>query len=425
MTPAVRVAAWVVAAAVLGCARQGSPSGGPRDVRGPVVIATEPAPNALVEDLATVIRFRFSERVSERPARGTLNDAVLVSPRGGPVRVDHSQEQLEVRVDGGLLPGLVYRFTLLPVIADLFGNAMTEPFEVVLSTGGPLVEDALAGQVLDRVTGRPVPDAEVELLPPTPVGDTIRYVSRSDAAGLFVFRYVPPGPYNLIAFLDRNRNLAPDPSETFGRRGVLLNEGDTLLADVVILESDTSAAQLVRAEVVDSTTLRLVFSDYLDPESVGVVAVSLGGPEGQPLPEVTGVLHPTTWEAQRDSVRARAGELAAGGGRVPRAGETVAVPGQERGGLPRGVPLPRREVIVMLAAPLTVDVSYALVVTGVVNINRNPFGRGEASVVRPLPPAPPGEAGPTGDPARDSVPLGDSIGPLPDTSQVVLPEQPR
>ena len=405
MTLAVRATALMVTAAGLGCARQGSPSGGPRDVLPPVVIATDPAPNSLVEDLGIVIRFRFSERVSERPARGVLNDAVMVSPRAGPVRVEPGRELIEVSVDGGLRTGLVYRFTLLPVITDLFGNVMREPFELVLSTGAPLIEDALAGQVLDRVTGGPVEGVEVALVPFTPVPDTIVHVSRSDAAGLFVFRYVPPGRYNLIAFEDRNRNLAPDPSEPFGRRGVLLNANDTLLADVTILEPDTSAAQLVRAEVVDSTALRLVFSDYLDPQSVGVVAVSLGALEGEAPPQVIQVLHPTVWETQNDSARARDAGPSARGGRVPRSGETVTVPGQERGGLPRGVPLPRQEVIVTLAAPLSVAVPYQLVVTGVVNINLIPFGRGEAAVLRSPPP--------------------DSIGSQPDTTQVGPPARPR
>ena len=405
MTLPVRAAALVVAAASLSCARQGSPSGGPPDVLPPVVIATDPAPNSLVEDLGVVISFRFSERVSERPARGIMNDAVMVSPRAGPVRVEPGRELIEVRVDGGFRTGIVYRITLLPVITDLFGNAMREPFELVLTTGAPLIEDALAGQILDRVTGQPVEEVEVALVPVTPVLDTIVHVSRSDRAGLFVFRYVPPGRYNLIAFQDRNRNLAPDPSEPFGRRGVLLNEGDTLFADVTILEPDTSAAQLVRAEVVDSTVLRLVFSDYLDPQSAGAVAVSLGAPEGEALPQVVEVLHPATWQAQIDSARAHDAGLEAPGGRVPRPGETVTVPGQERGGLPRGVPLPRQEVIVKLAEPLSVDVPYQLVVTGVANINLIPFGRGEAAVLRSPPP--------------------DSLGSQPDTTPVGPPAVPR
>ena len=411
MTFAVRATALVIVLAGLACARQGSPSGGPPDVLPPVVIATDPLPNALVEDPGAVISFRFSERVSETPSRGTLNDAVMVSPRVGPVRVASGRELIEVTVDGGLPPGMVYRFTLLPVITDLFGNVMREPFELVITTGGQLIEDALAGQVLDRITGEAVEGVEVALMPVAPVPDTIVHVSRSDRSGLFVFRYIPPARYDLIAYQDRNRNLAPDPNESFGRRGVLLNASDTLLADVTILEPDTSAAQLVRAEVVDSTSLRLVFSDYLDPQSVGGVAVRLDAPEGEVAPQVEEVLHPATWNARNDSLRAQQADGPASGGRVPRPGETVTVPGQERGGLPLGVPLPRQEVIVTLAEPLSVSVPYQLVVTGVANINLIAFGRGEAAVLRSPPP--------------DSLTVPDSTAPQPDSAQVGQPPDPR
>ena len=121
------VAAALLGAAALSCARPGTPRGGPEDRRPPVVIEAEPAPRASVADPNTPIRFRFSERISERPARGVLDDAVLVSPMTGAVQVDHGSEELRVFVAGGLRSGLVYRVTVLPVIVDLFGNRMSEP----------------------------------------------------------------------------------------------------------------------------------------------------------------------------------------------------------------------------------------------------------------------------------------------------------
>ena len=411
-----RAAALAVAAAILGCARPGAPSGGVRDVRPPVVISTEPAPNSTVEGPGTVVRFHFNERISERPRQGTLDEAVLVSPRLGPVRVKHGSDVLEVSVEGGLRSGLVYRFTLLPVIADLFGNAMRDPFEVVVSTGAPLVEDALAGQVLDRVTGRPVANAEVQLVPPSPTPDTVLYVARSDQNGLFAFRYIPGGAYRLVAFLDRNRSLARDPTEPGGQQGVRLNARDTLFSDVVILEPDTSRAEVVRGEVVDSVTLRLTFSDYLDPDPVSMsqIAVSVEGPEGSAIPSVTRVMHPTAWEAQRDSARIRAAAAANPTSRVPGAGATLTAPGQERGGLPRGVPLPRQDVIVVLGSPLQPSVPYRVASTGVVNINEIGFGSGEATVTRtPTPARPPGPG------ALPSAP--DSVAPAPDSAVVAPP----
>lgn len=393
-------AVGLTALAAVGCARPGAPSGGPRDERPPVVIATEPAPLAVVENAGTVIRFRFNERVSERPARGTMDEAVVVSPRTGAVRVGHGSDEVEVRVEGGLRPGLLYRVTVLPVIVDLFGNAMRDPFELVFSTGAPFTENALAGQVLDRITGRPLPEMALQLLPRAPAPDTVVHVARSDEAGLYFFRYVPPGQYDLVALQDRNRNLLADPGEPNGRRAVLVREGDTILADIAVLAPDTSAAQLLRAEVVDSTTLRLIFSDYLDQASVGDITVRVEAPEGLAALGATRVLHPRGWEQLRDSLAGVDGAAAPGQQRrVPGVGETVSVPGQERGGLPRGLPLPEQAVVVTLSGPLVVEQSYRVVATGVVNVNGLSLGRGEASVAREAPPEPPREAPPDFTPA--------------------------
>ena len=193
----------------------------------------------------------------------------MVSPATGAVRVDHGSETLDVAIEGGFRPGLVYRVTVLPVIEDMFGNEMTDPFELVFSTGAELTENAIAGQVLDRINGEPVPDAMVLLHPTVPVPDTLVHLARSDDEGLFFFRYVPEGRYSMVAFQDRNRDLVTDPSEPRGRRGVLITPEDTLIIDVAVLEPDTSAAELLRAEVEDSTTLRLIFTDYLDPGREG------------------------------------------------------------------------------------------------------------------------------------------------------------
>lgn len=388
------------------CARPGVPRGGIPDRRPPVVISAEPAAKALVADAGARIRLQFNERISERPARGTMDDAVLVSPATGVVRVRHGKDFLDVRVEGGLRAGTVYRVTLLPVISDLFNNTMREPFELVFSTGGRMIENAVAGQALDRITGRPLPDLTVELLPRAPQPDTVIYVARSDDRGLYFFRYVQPGVYNLVAFQDRDRDRLPGRRETSGTRALLVEERpDTLLVDVAVLEPDTTAAAVVRAEAVDSVTLRLVLSDYLDPAAVAQAHVEVTPPEGRAPVPVTAVLHPEVYDSlRRDTTRAP--------GPAPRGstGVALATPGQERGGLPVGLPLPRQELIVRLGEPLELDVTYRVAATGLVNVNGIPNGRGDTTFVRkaaPARPVPPGSGPPpgaAGAPAPATVP---------------------
>ncbi|HSM59997.1 MAG TPA: hypothetical protein VK849_04330, partial [Longimicrobiales bacterium] len=79
------------------------------------MVRTEPDTLARVEAFRGPVRFHFDERISERVEGGSLDDAVLVSPRTGEVRVSHGRTDISVELSGGFRPGLVYRVTLLPV----------------------------------------------------------------------------------------------------------------------------------------------------------------------------------------------------------------------------------------------------------------------------------------------------------------------
>lgn len=312
--------AWLAGGAALvvgltsSCARQGAPLGGDPDRLPPAVVSTRPDTFETVEVIEDPIRIVFTERISERAASGSLDDAVIVSPLTGEIDVDHGSETLEIDLSGGLRPGLVYRVTVLPVISDLFGNRMQEPFEFVFSTGGDFTPTALAGTVLDRVTGQPVEGALVTARPVE--GDsTLVYVGRSDEGGIFTMRFLPPGAYDLLAFTDRNRDRVLDDFEARGRGGVTLARADTVITDVVILDPDTLAPRLARAGPVDSALVRLTFDDFVEPTSPSdeirarIVPDSTTPDDAPSPPAVVGVLHPAELFRMRDSL-ARADSIA-------------------------------------------------------------------------------------------------------------------
>jgi len=264
-----------------------------------VIVRTEPEPFAVVEDLGGPIRFHFDERISEQISGGTLADAVSVSPRGGEVRVGHGSRTLSVEVEGGLRPGVVYRVALLPVIRDLFGNQLRDPFELVFSTGAEPTPTALAGEVWDRITGQGLANALVQAVGP----DSLVYVARADAQGIFAFRYMPEGTFAVTAFDDANRDGEVGVREVQGNLPATLAVGDTLLVEVPVLPPDTAAAVLSRASLLDSVTVVLEFDDYLDPESdVSGVVVDLSRAEGG-SPAVTRLFREHEYAAYVSQVR--------------------------------------------------------------------------------------------------------------------------
>ena len=132
------------------CARQGAPPGGPEDRRPPVVIRTEPDTFARLEGFDGPVRFHFDERISER-VDGVLDDAVVVSPATGDVRVSHNRTTLTVDVAGGFRPGVPAPPELLKGSAYRNRVRLRAPDDVSLAVGQPIrAEQRIVGQDAKR-----------------------------------------------------------------------------------------------------------------------------------------------------------------------------------------------------------------------------------------------------------------------------------
>ena len=258
------------------CAQQGVPPGGPEDLRPPIVVRTIPDTFELLGTLDGSIRFEFDERISERSSSGTLDNAVIISPKTGEVVVGHGSRSLTIELVGGFRPDLVYRVTLLPVVRDLFGNQMRDPFELIFSTGGETVPTTLAGIAWDRITGSGVNDYQVWATPLDE--DSVVHVAVTDNQGVYAFRYIPGASYEIVAFEDRNADAVLDMMEIQGSRRLSIENGDTVFLNFPVLQPDTTPAALVSASALDSVTLLLEFDDYLDPalilESIDLAVTS-------------------------------------------------------------------------------------------------------------------------------------------------------
>lgn len=300
-------AGFTLLVAAEACARAEAPSGGPEDRFPPYVIETVPDTFAIVEPGLREIRFCFSERISERPADGRLNDAVVVSPATGEIRVKHGRECITVEMEEGLAPDLVYRITVLPIINDMFSNSLRDPFDLVVSTGAEIVPNVVAGMVEDRVTGDATPSARVEARFPY-ADDTLTHWNVADAGGVFSLRYTPAGPCELRAWQDQNRNGEADESEpqTSFIPCDLPEPPDTTLEILTLIQPDTTAPRLTRVNIEDSVTLRIEFDDYIEPTI--------------PVATIRGTLTVAEYD---DSVVAAARRVGAGEGEGGEAGDTA------------------------------------------------------------------------------------------------------
>ncbi|HSM37449.1 MAG TPA: Ig-like domain-containing protein [Longimicrobiales bacterium] len=437
MRDAVRLVLPGLLGIATGCATADPPPGGEEDRVPPVVISVTPEPGSTISDLGTDVEFAFDERLSERG----VASSVLVSPRTGDFRVDKGGREIRVRQAGGWSPGIVYRVTLLPGVGDLFGNARSQPVELVFSTGPEIPGTVLGGVVTDRMTGAPLAGAAVAAVQP---GDTVPYVAIADEEGFFAIRFLPPGPYVLRGFRDGNGDWAVGAQEPRDEIAVEVTPEDTLVAPLALLFPDTTPPSLVRAEWVDSVTVRLDFDDALDPEdpqaslSVRVVGTTAGHePGATPIAphvlEAALLAADSAAAAAADSVAGGEADAAPGPGEPPGPGaadpdagrdallgaeidslaaagaDSLAgpapppVPRAQRGAGPAidvargpdGAPLPTREWYVRLDAPLVPGATYLVFVSGARNVQGAGDGGGEVELAVP-------EAAP--EPAPEDVP---------------------
>ncbi len=380
--------------AVSGCARTTAPTGGEVPETPPAVVSVNPDTFAVVEPFDGPVQIEFERRISERPSTGSLRDAVLVSPRTGEVEVRHRRRGLEVRMEGGFQERTVYRITLLPTLQDLFRNRLDRPQDFFFSTGPDFEPNLVAGLLVDRLTGEPVPRARVDArpLPEGPVHSAV-----SDSLGVFAFRFLPAGRYRLVAYEDQNRNREPDFQEPQDSIQVEFAVGDTLVVtELALLQPDTTAAVLTTVRLVDSVTVEASFDDHLDPELplTGVMA-RLEREDGAGI-QVTEILHRWEWEALEAERTPREPD--------PDPGEDPADPvdppdpeTQEE----TGPPLPAQEIVLLLASPVEPGATYLLVVEGVRNLHGIPDGGGELELDVPEPPPPPEPDAEPGDPDEE------------------------
>ena len=260
------------------CAQPGMPPGGPPDDAAPALIAVSPESGAVnVRDKSVLLR--FDEVVNERstatagaPGAGAggaqgsgfggassgapgLHTVVILSPSDGRERVNWRRTAIEVEPRGGFRPNTAYRVTVMPGLADLRGNRLTERREIVFSTGGSIPTGEIRGVFFDWVAGRATSGARIEVW--QAADSTFRWSSRSDAEGRFRIRDLDPGRYVVRGWIDGDNDRQLGTREIHEMAEVDL--ADSATTDLYAFEHDTIGPRIETIEFVDSTAIRIRF----------------------------------------------------------------------------------------------------------------------------------------------------------------------
>ena len=300
----------VLLLALAACANTGAPPGGPPDEKPPVILGVYPESGAVVTDLHGDAVIQYDGVIEEQPSSGGaagggtagLASRVLLSPTRGPVKVSWHRSSIHVKPQEGWKPGRVYRLEILPGIADLQRNATKDRRLIVFSTGPAIPGATISGVAVQWVEQRPLLGG---LIRAVPLPDTIAYLTMTDSSGAFTLEQLPRGRYAVYAVVDQNANRVRDRREAYDSTLVTLDSNAALV--LWAFSHDTIGPRLRQADAIDSSAVRLTFTQPLDPalriDSLRVRVVVL--PDSAPV-RVRGLFTPADFDSLTARERAAA-----------------------------------------------------------------------------------------------------------------------
>ena len=246
--------------ALVACAQQGFPPGGPPDKVPPKLLKTSPDSNAR-NVTEKEVNLQYDEVLSERPGgASSLEALVLISPRDGAPRVGWHRTRISVRGHKDWKPNTTYTIDVLPGISDLRGNSDKAGYHLVFSTGPEIAGLSISGVVFDWPAGHPAPNALVEAVSHP---DSTVYIDRADSLGRFTISHMPAGSFTVIGWIDANNNHDLDPHELQDSAAVTLK--DTARVELLAFVHDSIGPHIITVEVRDSLTLHASFDKPVDP----------------------------------------------------------------------------------------------------------------------------------------------------------------
>lgn len=246
------------------CAKQGFPSGGPKDETPPAAVGTQPTNGSRNFD-GNQFYIEFDEYVVLKDA----SNNVLVSP---PLK--HKAEYTTkgkgvlVKLNDTLLPDATYLFQFKDAIADFNEGNLLPSYEYVFSTGTTMDTLMMGGHVTDARGGKPWKETVTVVAYDTTASDTAalegqpRFVTRCDKRGHFSFHNLPGGSYRIVAFEDKNRNLRLDNDEPVAWLDKPLTTVDSI---------DTNRTATLRISAPEKKQQRLMKGEFTEKGRIIVV----------------------------------------------------------------------------------------------------------------------------------------------------------
>jgi uncharacterized protein (DUF2141 family) len=201
---------------LLSCAKQSSPSGGPKDSIPPTLVHSIPVQKQL-NFKSNKIELTFSEFIGLNNPK----DQIIITPAiGKDYKITAKKKTITIDLDKNLEDSTTYTLSFRESIRDITEKNPTKNLKLAFSTGPYIDSLIIEGAILDILTGKEIKDATVALYQP----DTFNifkhkpsYITKTDDKGSFKLENLKAGKYYIYAYDDKNKNLIVDTkSESYG-----------------------------------------------------------------------------------------------------------------------------------------------------------------------------------------------------------------
>ncbi|HEY3401998.1 MAG TPA: Ig-like domain-containing domain [Ohtaekwangia sp.] len=195
----------------LACARQTSPTGGPKDTIPPVLIRELSTPrHESINFKGNKITLQFDEDVAVNNPKEQI---IIIPDIGKDYEISARKQTVTINLKSKLLDSTTYSLNFREAIQDITEKNTPENLKLAFSTGHYIDSLSISGKAtsaqkkedLKEITVAIYQSDTFNILKHKPI-----YITKSDKTGNFSLENLKPGNYFLYAFEDKNRNLIVD-----------------------------------------------------------------------------------------------------------------------------------------------------------------------------------------------------------------------
>ncbi|AYB30628.1 Ig-like domain-containing protein [Chryseolinea soli] len=232
----------------LACARQTTPTGGPKDTLAPVMTNSLPK-QGQIKFRGKSVELTFNEAIQVNNPKEQI---IIIPSVGKDFEATAKKNTVVVTFKNYLQDSTTYSLNFRESVQDLTEKNPAKNLKLAFSTGDYIDSLSIDGYIYDPLKGKESKDATVALFQ----SDTFNifkhkpvYLTKTNEKGEYIIENLKPGDYYLYAMEDKNKNLVVDSkSETYGfiAQKITLTE-NIKKEDIPVIKLDTRSLKLTNS----------------------------------------------------------------------------------------------------------------------------------------------------------------------------------